>query len=207
VQELQQRLTNLDRLVNVDKQSLQRQVHNLQNLLMMLKVPANALEGASKCSEALDLLRDEQLDLSGADDAMSTGLESLCNQRSKVVEATEVSYAAAGPPGAVPCLPCWCQQSDNTVQAEREQHEAEVKQLEERHRRDIERVRGEYELHQASARQQLDDTGRIHDDLVAVRTELAEARIENETLYHKQLIPAQVRVLKMHLLLGLNACD
>jgi DNA anti-recombination protein RmuC len=79
------------------------------------------------------------------------------------------------------------------LQAERARHQAELKQLEARYKQDLAQVRAEHESREASARQQLDDTGRIHDELVAVRKELAESRTENETLYHKQLVPAQVR--------------
>jgi hypothetical protein len=87
-------------------------------------------------------------------------------------------------------VPSWTAQL--TLQAERARHQAELEQVEARYKQDLARIRAEHEAREASARQQLDDTGRIHDELVAVRTELAEARTENETLYHKQLVPAQV---------------
>jgi hypothetical protein len=92
VQELQHRLADLDRLADVDKQTLQRQVHNLQNLLLLLKVPTNGPEASSpgRSMDQLDLLRDDQIELCGATDAMSKGLETLCAHRSQEAEALEV---------------------------------------------------------------------------------------------------------------------
>lgn len=78
------------------------------------------------------------------------------------------------------------------TQAERGKHRDELRALEERHQQEITRMRADFEARADYSRQQQDDTGRMHDDLVAVRTELAEARMENESLYHKQLVPAQV---------------
>jgi hypothetical protein len=92
VQELQYRLADLDRLADVDKQTLQRQVHNLQNLLLLLKVPMNVTEasGTANSMDQLNLLRDDQIALSGATDAVSKGLETLCAHRSQEGEALEV---------------------------------------------------------------------------------------------------------------------
>lgn len=43
-----------------------------------------------------------------------------------------------------------------------------------------------------AARQRQDEGSRVHDDLLEVRSELAKTRSEHESMYHQQLIPAQV---------------
>lgn len=94
VQELQHKLTDMDRLVNMDKQALQRQIYNLQNLLTAQRLPVNAPDGTSVSSGDLDLLRDERAEPARARTAMSQGLANLCEQRNKEVEAVEVRACA-----------------------------------------------------------------------------------------------------------------
>ena len=44
-----------------------------------------------------------------------------------------------------------------------------------------------------SERQRLDDSSRVHEELLEVRAELHKTRSEHESMYVNKLVPAQVR--------------
>jgi Kinesin motor domain len=73
------------------QRAAQQQVHNLQNLLLLLKLPMiGTASGTAHSMDQLNLLRDDQIELSGASDAVSKGLGTLCARRSQEGQALEV---------------------------------------------------------------------------------------------------------------------
>lgn len=78
------------------------------------------------------------------------------------------------------------------VQAEKVKHLEEVKGVREAHAREVGSLRAELNQQQERERARQDDSCRVHDELLAVRSELAQARAESERTYHEQLVPAQV---------------
>lgn len=50
-----------------------------------------------------------------------------------------------------------------------------------------------------SERQRLDDSSRVHEELLEVRAELHKTRSEHESMYANKLVPAQVRIPQKYL--------
>jgi hypothetical protein len=79
------------------------------------------------------------------------------------------------------------------VQELQVKHDAALAEAHAVHSRELAALQRELEAQQSAERQQLDDSSRVHDELLEVRGELAKTRSEHEAMYHQQLLPAQVR--------------
>lgn len=126
VQELRTRLLDARNRRDPDRKALLEQVHNLQNLLLVLKAPDAAGRGAGSEDglEGGSLLGG--LDVPPLDTAMCRGAEMLCHQKTRDAELVEVRVlgAASAPvamrtAGAVCCctVAAWgvCERESESV--------------------------------------------------------------------------------------------
>lgn len=90
-QELRTRLLDARNRRDPDRTALLEQVHNLQNLLLVLKAPGEGVGAFARSDDGLggDSLFGA-LDLPPLDNAMSRGAEMLCHQKTRDAELIEV---------------------------------------------------------------------------------------------------------------------
>eukprot|EP00892_Ulva_mutabilis_P001652 jgi/Ulvmu1/11488/UM077_0037.1 len=170
VQELRTRLLDARNRRDPDRTALLEQVHNLQNLLLVLKAPAGGAGSVgSDDSLSVDGLLGG-LDAPGADNAMSRGAEMLCLQKTRDAEL---------------------------IEAEKARHEEQVQGVRDAHSRELVGLKAELDQQRLRERERQDDSSRVHDELLAVRGELAQARAESERTYHEQLLPTQKELRKV----------
>lgn len=80
------------------------------------------------------------------------------------------------------------------MQTEKAKHADTLKGVRETHARELSNLRAELNQQQEREREREDDSSRVHDELLAVRSELAQARADSERAYHDQLLPTQVPI-------------
>lgn len=78
------------------------------------------------------------------------------------------------------------------VQAEKARQAEALQGVHDAHAREISSLRAELDQERTRERERQDDSSRVHEELLAVRGELAQARADNERAYHEQLLPTQV---------------
>lgn len=90
-QELRTRLLDARNRRDPDRAVLLEQVHNLQNLLLVLKAPEGSIARSDDGLGAESLFG--ALDMPPLDNAMSRGAEMLCHQKTRDAELIEVRLA------------------------------------------------------------------------------------------------------------------
>jgi septal ring factor EnvC (AmiA/AmiB activator) len=80
-----------------------------------------------------------------------------------------------------------------TVQAQQEEHEKKLNELRAAHAVDRQSIAAQLAALQRQADERAQDGARVHDDLCAVRAQLAQVHTEYENMYEEQVVPAKVR--------------
>lgn len=78
------------------------------------------------------------------------------------------------------------------LQGERDAHKAKMDELRAQHADELRKLGHDLSAWKQQAQDRLAVQHRVHEELLEVRTELAQSRTEAERMYHEQLAPAQV---------------
>jgi hypothetical protein len=78
------------------------------------------------------------------------------------------------------------------VQEERDANNAKMDELRAQHTAELRKLSSDLAEWKHQALERLNDSSRVHEELLSVRTQLAQSHTESERMYHEQLLPAQV---------------